>query len=75
MLNLRFSTTAGKVAISCNEERSDALQVLRRHFHSATSLSNVEFETELDDFLVNLRQLAAWAEFDTDFRCVAEEGR
>jgi SNF2 family DNA or RNA helicase len=68
MLNLRFSTTAGKIAISCDEERSNALQVLRRHFHSAASLSNVEFETELDDFLVNLRQLAAWAEFDTDFR-------
>jgi len=68
VLNLRFSTTAGKVAISCSEERSDALQVLRRHFHSATSLNNIEFETELDDFLVNLRQLAAWAEFDTDFR-------
>jgi hypothetical protein len=31
-------------------------------------LSNVELETELDDFLVNLRQLAVWAEFDTDFR-------
>jgi hypothetical protein len=31
-------------------------------------LSSTEFEVELDDFLVNLRQLTTWAAFDTDFR-------
>ena len=68
MLELRLSSTAGKVALSCDQERTASLQALRHQFPSASSVSNLEFEVSLDEFLVNLRQLAAWAKFDTDFR-------
>lgn len=68
MLELRLSTTAGKVALSCDQNQTASLQTLRRQFYSASSLSNSEFEISLDEFLVNLRQLAGWAKFDTDFR-------
>jgi hypothetical protein len=66
VLDLRFSTTAGKVVVTCDPTRIDGLQTLRRQFHTATSLSNVEFELELDDFLVNLRELAFWPKTDLD---------
>lgn len=68
MLDLQLSTTAGKVAISCDQPKTDALQALRRQFHSASSLGSTEFEVELDDFLVNLRQLALWPRTDSDIR-------
>jgi hypothetical protein len=66
VLDLRLSTTVGKVAISCDQARKDALHDLRRQFHSASSLTNTEFEADLDDVLVNLRELANWPGDDAE---------
>lgn len=72
MLDLRFSTAAGRVAVSCDQPKAEALQALRRGFHTASSLGSTEFEIELDDFLVNLRQLAFWPRDDADIRWQSE---
>lgn len=68
MLSLRFSAAAGKALISCDEGSSKQLQSLRNRFSSSVSLSNVAFELEIDDLLVNLQDLAMWPSDDGDIR-------
>lgn len=68
MLDLRFSTHAGRAIVSCDPESSRFLQPLRGRFSSSTSISNTTFDLEIDDLLVNLQELAAWPPDDTDIR-------
>jgi hypothetical protein len=72
VLTLRFSTFAGRALISCDSASVGHLQKLRSRYASSTSISNQEFELEIDDLLVNLRELAAWPTSDTDIRWAAE---
>lgn len=68
MLSLRFSSSAGRALISCDEGSSKHLQSLRNRFSTSVSLSNVAFDLEIDDLLVNLQDLAIWPSDDADIR-------
>lgn len=68
MLDLRFSTIAGRVEISSDKMRSDSLQILRSRFCSSRSLSNLAFDIEVDDLLVNLNELAVWPPDDLEVK-------
>ena len=68
MLDLRFSTLAGRALISCDAESVRYLQSLRGRYASSMSISNQAFDVEIDDLLVNLQELAAWPPDDTDIR-------
>lgn len=72
VLNLRFSSVAGKALISCDERSSKWLQTLRNRFSTSVSLSNLAFELEVDDLLVNLQDLAIWPSDDTDVHWQSE---
>lgn len=65
MLELRFSTQAGRIQLSCDESAVRNLQGLRAWFPSANSLNAQSFDVAMDDFLVNLRELARWPAEDT----------
>ena len=54
--------------VSCDQAFIEHLQKLRIRYSSSTGISNQSFDLELDDLLVNLRELAAWPESDTDIR-------
>lgn len=64
MLDLRFSIIAGRVRISSDFARLDRLQTLRSRYISSTSISNLSFDLDIDDLLVNLPELAIWPEED-----------
>lgn len=68
MLALRFSTRAGRVEIASDSDRASNLHGLRGRFASASSLSSDVFDVEIDDLLVNLRELATWPRDDQDIR-------
>ena len=68
MLDLRFSAFAGRVEVSSDALRATQLQELRGRFPSGTTVSVVAFELDLDDLLVNLRELARWPADDADIR-------
>lgn len=68
VLDLRFSTLAGRASISCDEASTRHLQTLRGRYASSVSISNQAFEVEIDDLLVNLQDLAAWPVSDDDIR-------
>ena len=72
MLDLRFSTLAGRVLVSCDPGSARHLQVLRGRYATSMSISNQGFDLEVDDLLVNLRELAAWPAEDTDIRWQTE---
>lgn len=72
MLELRFSTFAGMVRISCDATSVQSLHVLRSRYPSSTSVSSQAFDLELEDLLVNLRELAAWPPNDADIRWQSE---
>ena len=72
MLELQFSTFSGKVSVGCDRPFTSHLQALRSRFPSSTTVTTQKFELELDDLLVNLRELAAWPASDTDIRWQAE---
>ena len=66
MLDLRFSKLSGRVVISCDSAAVRYLQSLRSRFATSASISNQAFDLEVDDLLVNLRELAEWPSEDTD---------
>jgi hypothetical protein len=66
VLDLRFSTIAGRVELSADPARSEYFQALRSRFCSSRSLSNLAFDVEIDDLLVNLSELAIWPSDDRD---------
>jgi len=68
VLDLRFSILAGRAEISADDKYSYNLQVLRTRFSSSRSLSELAFDVEIDDLLVNLGVLATWPADDTDIR-------
>jgi hypothetical protein len=68
MLQLRFSTQAGRVELSCGPGSGRALQALRSRFTTGAILSGQAFDLDTDDFLVNLTELTRWPAEDTDFR-------
>ncbi|WP_179854957.1 DEAD/DEAH box helicase [Paractinoplanes atraurantiacus] len=60
MLDLRFSTVAGRIELTCDEPMSRALQALRGRLPTATSISLTAIDVDIDDFLVNLDELSHW---------------
>jgi SNF2 family DNA or RNA helicase len=68
MLELRFSTLAGRALVVCDPESAGNLQTIRSRYATSSTISNQAFELELDDFLVNVGELAAWPADDTDIR-------
>lgn len=68
MLELRFSTRAGRAEIACDPVHVPKLQSLRGRFVSAESISQQAFDLEIDDLLVNLQELALWPLADQDIR-------
>ena len=66
MLDLRFSTRAGRVEISCSVDLSPQLHALRTRFSSSASIGGQAFDVAIDDFLVNLFELASWPASDAD---------
>jgi SNF2 family DNA or RNA helicase len=68
LLELIFSTRAGRVLISCDAASGEHLQALRSRYASSVSVTNLSFDLELDDLLVNLRELARWPSDDTNIQ-------
>ena len=68
MLRLRFSTQSGRVELSCAEGYAQHLQGLRNRFGSSVTQSQLAFDLELDDLLVNLRDLARWPDTNFDWQ-------
>lgn len=66
MLDLRFSNLSGRVDVSCDPQHVGCLQTLRNRFATSASKSSCAFDVELDDFLVNLRELSAWPSADAE---------
>ena len=64
MLDLRFATQAGRIAISCDQVFSTDLLQLRGRLASATSTGPVSFDVDIDDLFVNLGELARWPAHD-----------
>lgn len=68
MLELRFSTHAGRAEVACDPAHVPTLQSLRGRFATAVSISQQAFDLEVDDLLVNLYELAVWPPTDQDIR-------
>src|SRR5688500_15215295 len=68
MLDLRFSTRAGRIEISSDLESTGRLNALRSRFASSASMSRQAFDLDIDDLLVNLHELAQWPSTDSDIR-------
>lgn len=68
MLKLSFSNLAGRVLVSCDPVFIGNLQELRGRYASSASISNQSFDLEIDDFLLNLRELARWPSDDLDIQ-------
>lgn len=68
MLDLRFSLMAGRVDLSCDEHSAPHLRMLSTRFSTSLSLHKTSVSVEIDDFLVNLRELATWPSEDVDVR-------
>ena len=60
MLNLQFSTEAGRVELSCDPGSTRHLQALRGRFATGQSITAQAFDVGIDDLLVNLRELGRW---------------
>jgi SNF2 family DNA or RNA helicase len=68
VLELQFATRAGSVEISCDPPRVVNLHALRGRFATSSSVGSLAFDVGIDDFLVNLHELAAWPGEDDDIR-------
>lgn len=68
MLDIRFSTRAGRVELSCDAVRHSHLNALRGRFASARSVGADTFDVGVDDLLTNLHELAKWPSDDLDIR-------
>lgn len=60
MLNIHYSTQAGRINLTSDLNLAPALQRLRARYATSTSVSNQVFSVDIDDFLVNLRELGTW---------------
>lgn len=67
MLDLRFSSFAGRVTITCDPSHAAQLGQLRARFSSGISVSRETFEVGIDDLLLNLHELASWPADDSDW--------
>ena len=68
MLDLRFSTRAGRIEINSDLGAARHLNALRSRFSSSASISKQAFDLDIDDLLVNLYELAQWPTGDADIR-------
>lgn len=68
MLQLDFSTQAGRVLLSCDPGSSSQLHSLRSRFASSASINGQAFDVAIDDLLLNLHELARWPGEDLDVR-------
>ena len=66
MLDLRLSALTGRAVLACDEGSVRVLQVLRGRYVSSSSITNQAFELDVEDLLVNLRELAIWPSDDAD---------
>lgn len=60
MLDLHFSTEAGRVELTCDPGFSRDLQSLRSRFATGQSITSQAFDLGVDDLLVNLHELGRW---------------
>jgi SNF2 family DNA or RNA helicase len=66
MLRLTFSTRAGRALLSCDQDSTKHLQMLKGRYASSTSINNQAFDLEIDELLVNLQELSNWPAEDPD---------
>jgi SNF2 family DNA or RNA helicase len=66
MLDIRLSMRSGSVEVSCDLGHVDSLAELRSRFPTAASTSLQAFEVELNDFLVNIYEIANWPPADVE---------
>jgi SNF2 family DNA or RNA helicase len=66
VLSLSLSPQPGRASISCDGEHTSSLSDIRARFATATALTPLSFELDIDDLLVNVYELAAWPGDDTD---------
>jgi len=64
VLNLCFSSQAGRVEVSADPKSVAPLRALRSCFVSSRSDHSQAFDVDLDDLLVNLQELARWPDED-----------
>lgn len=67
MLQLQFSTRAGRVELACDETRLPVFYLLRTQFVTAAPVSAHAFDVAIDEFLLNMQALLAWPEDDDDW--------
>src|SRR3546814_415861 len=76
MLRLAFSTRAGAVELACDAANSAALQRLRTRYSSAATVSGTTITVGIDDFLLNVGELAHWpsdhVEWQTELLALVE---
>ena len=76
MLELGFSTRAGRVELHCGVSDIAALNVLRTRFSTAVVHGNQHFDIDIDDLLLNLVELARWpggdVRWSSDLRTLVE---
>lgn len=68
MLELALAVGPGRVQVSCDADSISALSVLQARFLTSRPKTAQAFDIELDDLLVNLRELASWPTTDPDVR-------
>ena len=68
MLELGFSTRAGRVELHCGVSDIAALNALRTRFSTAVVHGNQHFDIDIDDLLLNLVELARWPGGDVQWR-------
>lgn len=59
---------AGRIDLSCDEQSAAHLRMLATRFSTSLSVHKTSLSVEIDDFLVNLRELARWPSEDIDVR-------
>lgn len=72
VLELRFSTRAGRIELVCDPAHGPDLQVLRTRFASGIATDGQTIEVGIDDFLINLVELATWPEAENEVRWMPE---
>lgn len=68
MLHLRYSAQAGRVELTSDPALARNLQSLRGRYVTSASVSGQVFSVEIDDFLVNLHELATWPDPDVSWQ-------
>ncbi|WP_214503051.1 SNF2-related protein [Rhodococcoides kroppenstedtii] len=64
MLKLGFSSANAKIEATCSENMVRPFSKLRSRFASSVSTGALTFDVDIDDFLTNLFELAAWPSDD-----------